>query len=254
MKDPAFQSLDLTGRAMIVTGAGGGIGRATAFLLAARGASVAVADVNEAGAAETVDEITAAGGSSVPVPTDVAQEESVQELVAKTIETYGRLDGAFNNAGIGPQSELHLTTAEEWDRAIGVNLTGVFFCMKHEIAHMVDHGGGSIVNTASLAAHNTVPGMPAYIAGKSGIVGLTRSASLDYSKRGIRVNVILPGTIRTPMLAAVLEDPVMAAALEASMPLGDSIDIAEQAAWLLSDAAKFTTGAQFMVDGGASVI
>ncbi|CAN5200530.1 SDR family oxidoreductase [soil metagenome] len=254
MTDSAFQSLDLTDQTIIVTGAGSGIGRTSAALLAARGAQVIVADFNEEGGAETVDEISSAGGTSIFVPVDVSIEESVRELVAKTIETYGGLHGAFNNAGIGPQSELHLTTAEQWNHTLGINLTGVFYCMKHEIAHMLEHGGGSIVNTSSLSANNTVPGMPAYIASKSGVVGLTRSASLDYSKRGIRVNVILPGTIRTPMLAAVLEDPVMAAALEAAMPLGNPIDIAEQAAWLLSDAAKFTTGAQFFVDGGASVL
>ncbi|MEV4420005.1 SDR family oxidoreductase [Patulibacter sp. NPDC049589] len=254
MTETSFRSLDLTGKSIIVTGAASGIGRATAILLAARGASVAVADFDEAGGAETVEQITTAGGTARFFRTDVSQEDSVAALVAGTVEAFGGLHGAFNNAGIGPQSALHETTLEEWNRAIGINLTGVFLSLKHEIAYMVEHGGGAIVNTSSLAANNTVPGMPGYIASKTGVIGLTRSASLDYAKRGIRVNVILPGSIRTPMLGAVMEDPVLAAQLEATQPLGDPIDIAEQAAWLLSDAAKFTTGTQFIVDGGASVV
>lgn len=254
MFDDPFRSLDLDGRSIIVTGAGSGIGRVAAQLLASRGASVAVADINGGEARQTSDSITKAGGSACSFHTDVSDEGSVRSLIAGTLATFGGLDGAFNNAGVAPQSRLHETTLEEWNRAIGINLTGVFLCMKHQIAHMLEHGGGSIVNTSSLSANNTVPGMPAYISSKSGLIGLTRSASLDYASQGIRVNVILPGTIRTPMLGAVMEDPELAAQLEATMPLGDPIDIAEQAAWLLSDAAKFCTGAKYMVDGGASVL
>ncbi|CAN5322430.1 SDR family oxidoreductase [soil metagenome] len=255
MSNSAFRSLDLTGRSLIVTGAGSGIGRESAKLFAGRGASVTVADFNEVGGRETVEQIAGEGGTAAFIHTDVSEEESVKELVAKTVETFGGLNGAFNNAGVGPQSVLHETTAEEWNRTLGINLTGIFFCLKHEIGYLLEHGGGSIVNTASLAGYKAVPGMPAYVSSKHGVVGLTRAASIDYASKGIRINVILPGTIRTPMLEAVLQDPVLALALESGQPIGrtgEPGDIAEQAAWLLSDAAKFSTGSLFFVDGGSN--
>jgi len=255
MTPKAYQSLDLTGKSLIVTGGGSGMGRAAAKLLADRGASVAVADVNEAGGKETVDDITANGGSSVFIRTDVSSEDDVRALVAQAVDAFGGLHGAFNNAGVGPQTELHKTTAEEWGQTLGINLTGAFYCLKHEIAYLLEHGGGSIVNTSSLAGYKAVPGMPAYVTSKHGLIGLTRAASLEYAARGIRVNVILPGTIRTPMLEAVLKDPVLAQALEEGQPIGRTgtpEDIAEQAAWLLSDASKFSTGSLFFVDGGSN--
>ncbi|PPJ25585.1 SDR family NAD(P)-dependent oxidoreductase [Nocardia nova] len=255
MTTNAFSTLDLTGKTFIVTGAASGIGRASAVLLAARGASVAVADVNQVGGKETVDQIASAGGTSTFIRTDVASETEVRDLVEQTVQVFGRLDGAFNNAGIGPQSELHKTTADEWNTAVGVNLTGMFYCLKHEIAYLLEHGGGSIVNTSSLAGYKAVPGMPAYVSSKHGVVGLTRAASLEYAARGIRVNAILPGTIRTPMLDSVLHDPALAQALADGQPIGRigaPEDIAEQAAWLLSDASKFSTGTLFFVDGGSN--
>jgi NAD(P)-dependent dehydrogenase (short-subunit alcohol dehydrogenase family) len=255
MASSAFQSLDLSGKSLIVTGAGSGIGKTSARLLAARGASVAVADVNDAGGRDTVEEISSAGGSAVFVHADVSVESDVRALVAATVEAFGGLHGAFNNAGVVLQTELHETSAEDWQRTLDINLTGTFFCVKHEVAYLLEHGGGSIVNTSSLAGYKAEPGIPAYVASKHGVVGLTRAASLAYAGRGIRVNAILPGTIRTPMLEAVLHDPVLAKALEEEQPIGrigEPEDIAEQAAWLLSDASKFSTGSLFFTDGGAN--
>ncbi|HEY3737507.1 MAG TPA: SDR family oxidoreductase [Jatrophihabitans sp.] len=255
MTNTAYRMLDLTGKSLIVTGAGSGIGRAAAILLAARGAAVAVADVNDEGGELTVKQIEADGGTALFVHTDVLSEADVQALVAHTVKAFGGLNGAFNNAGVGPQSELHRTSAEDWNRTLGINLTGIFYCLKHEISYLLEHGGGSIVNTSSLAGYKAEPGMPAYVTSKHGVVGLTRSASLEYASRGIRVNAILPGTIHTPMLEAVIHDPVLAKALEDGQPIGhvgQPEDIAEQAAWLLSDASKFSTGSLFFVDGGAN--
>jgi NAD(P)-dependent dehydrogenase (short-subunit alcohol dehydrogenase family) len=255
MTDTAFRSLDLTGKTIIVTGSGSGIGRATAKLLAARGASVTVADVNDDGGSETVEQIAKEGGKSAFVHADVSEEENVKELVAKTVETFGGLSGAFNNAGVEAGAKLHETSTADWNRTVGVNLTGTFLCMKYEIGYLLEHGGGSIVNTSSLAGFKAVPNLAAYVATKHGVVGLTRTASMDYAARGIRVNVILPGTIRTPMLEAAFQDKVLAKAIEDALPIGhvgEPIDIAEQAAWLLSDASKYTTGSQFFVDGGSN--
>jgi len=254
MFESPFHSLDLTGKTIIVTGGGSGIGRATSVMLAARGAHVAIADRDDAGGRATAAQIADSGGSVRFIRTDVTDEDSVHALVDGAVDTFGGLDGAFNNAGIAPQTHLHEATLDQWNSAIAVNLTGIFLCMKYEIAHMLDNGGGSIVNTSSLSANNTVPGMPAYIASKAGVIGLTRSASLDYARHGIRVNTILPGTIKTPMLGAVMDDPELAAQLEATMPLGDPASVAEQAAWLLSDASRFSSGSRFLVDGGAGVL
>lgn len=255
MPTNAYTSLDLTDKSLIVTGAGSGIGRASAQLFAARGANVMVADINEQNAKETAERIKSDGGRAEYLRTDVSAEEEVEALVHTTVEKFGGLHGAFNNAGIGPQSLLHETRAEDWHRTIGINLTGIFFCLKHEISYLLQHGGGSIVNTASLAGYKAVPGMPAYVSSKHGVVGLTRAASLDYASQGIRVNVILPGTIATPMLDSVLHDPALAKSLAEGQPIGhvgNPIDIAEQAAWLLSDASAFSTGSLFFVDGGSS--
>jgi NAD(P)-dependent dehydrogenase (short-subunit alcohol dehydrogenase family) len=255
MADEAFRSLDMTGKTIIVTGAGSGLGRGTARLLAARGAAVAVADINDDGGGETVEQIAKEGGQAVFIHADISDEENVKELVARTVETFGGLSGAFNNAGAESGASLHETSTADWNRQVGVNLTGTFFCLKYEIAYLLEHGGGSLVNTSSLAGFKAVPNLAAYVASKHGVVGLTRAASMDYAGRGIRVNVILPGTIQTPMLDDALRDEVLKKALEDATPIGhvgQIADIAEQAAWLLSDASKYTTGSQFFVDGGSN--
>ncbi|MGW8816099.1 SDR family NAD(P)-dependent oxidoreductase [Gordonia terrae] len=252
MNEP-FSNLDLTGKAMIVTGAGGGIGRATARLLAARGASVLVTDVNQSAVSETAELISEVGGQASSLQVDVSREDDVRAMVDETVARFGRLDGAFNNAGIGPSSALHDTSAEDWHRVIDINLTGVFYCLKYEIAHMIKHGGGAIVNTSSEAGARGLPSVASYVASKHGVVGLTRAASTDYAKYGIRVNAVMPGFIVTPMTAATLNDPDFAPTVAAVTPagtVGKSEDIAEQVAWLLSDAAAYSSGSQFFVDGG----
>jgi len=253
MSDP-YESLRLTGKSIIVTGAATGMGRATAKLLVERGASVTLGDVNDADGETLLAELQAAGGKAQYVHTDVRSEADAVALVQAAVGAFGALDGAFNNAGIGPVAPLHETSEELWQRVIGINMTGVFFGMKHQIAHMLEHGGGSIVNTSSLAGVKSVFAMGAYVASKHGVVGLTRAASQEYAARGIRVNAILPALIRTPMFDAT--GPV-AEELEKAQPIGragEPVEIAEQVAWLLSDAASYSTGSLYAVDGGSNSI
>jgi 2,5-dichloro-2,5-cyclohexadiene-1,4-diol dehydrogenase 1 len=250
----AYDRLSLDGRRIIVTGASTGMGRTTARLLAARGASVMLADVNVPDGQSLLEEIRGAGGNAAFEKVDVSSEPDVAAMVEATVSTFGGLDGAFNNAGIARMENLHETSADDWDRIIGINLSGIFYCMKHEISYLLKHGGGSIVNTASLAGVKSVPGMAAYVASKHGVVGLTRAASQDYAKAGIRVNAILPALIRTPMFDATGD---IARKLEEGQPIGragDPEDIAEQAAWLLSDASSYSTGSMYAVDGGSNSI
>jgi 2,5-dichloro-2,5-cyclohexadiene-1,4-diol dehydrogenase 1 len=230
------------------------VGRAAAKLIAGRGASVVVADLNEAGGAETVADIAKDGGEAIFVRADVSKDADVQGLVRSAVGRFGGLHGAFNNAAImsagGPLASFSL---EDWHRVIAVNLTGVFLCVKHQIAYMESHGGGSIVNVASAAAVVAVEHSVDYAASKAGVLGITRVASLEYSAKGIRVNAILPGAVETPLLAKALLNPVVVATISNRHPIGrysQPIEIAEAAAWLLSDAASFVTGSAMAVDGG----
>ncbi len=246
----------LAGKVALVTGGASGIGRATALAMAREGARVVVADVAEAGGAETVQRIAAAGGQAVFQRADVAEPDDVEALVRCAVETYGRLDCAFNNAGIeGAVAAPHEYPDDVFDRVIAVNLKGVWLCLKAEVRQMLAQGGGAIVNTASAAGLVGAPTISAYDASKHGVVGLTKSFALAYARQGIRVNAVCPGIIRTPMVerSFLARDPNAAARLEASEPvgrLGTPEEVAEAVVWLCSDAASFVTGVALPVDGG----
>ena len=243
------------GKVALVTGAGSGIGRATGLVFAREGAKVVVADIVVEGGQETVQQIEAAGGEAIFVKADVSQAADVETLIAKTVETYGRLDCAFNNAGIEGGMKLTIDcTKEEFDRTIAVNLTGVWLCMKYEIQQMLSQGGGAIVNTASAAGLVGFPSLPDYVASKHGVVGLTKTAALEYAKSGIRVNAVCPGVIQTPMVerGAQLSPGFdeLALSMEPVGRFGQPSEIGEAVVWLCSDAASFVTGIPMQVDGG----
>lgn len=255
--EPGFRTLDLSGRVVLITGGGGGIGQATARLAAARGAKVVVADMNVAGCEAVVKEITAGGGEAAFVRTDITKEADVAAMVDFTVRKFGGLHGAFNNAGVdtGHHHVIELEL-EEWSRNIAINLTGVFLSLKYEVRHMLEHGGGSIVNTSSAAGAVGFPNAPAYTAAKHGVVGLTKASALDYAAKKVRINAVLPGAIDTPMLRNAVHDETLRGIVERGHPLkgiGDAEDIAETVAWLLSDAASYMTGASIAVDGGYTV-
>lgn len=243
----------LPGKIALVTGGASGIGRATALAFARQGARVMVADIDAAGEA-TAQAIREQGGDARFLRTDVARAAAVEALVDATVTAWGSLDCAFNNAGINPErGPLDQSTEEEWDRVIGVNLKGIWLCMKYEIPHL-RRSGGAIVNTASVVGLSGRRDAPAYVASKFGIIGLTRAAALDYGPEGIRINAVCPGTIRTGMYdARVGTDPEVAAGIAAGTPLrrlGLPEDIAEAVVWLCSDAASFITGQTLVIDGG----
>ncbi len=247
----------LAGKTALVTGGASGIGRATALAMAREGARVAVSDLTEESAAATVALINQAGGQAIAIGGDVAKEADVEAMVARTIAAFGRLDCAFNNAGISPRNvgptgqRTHEMSQASFDAMLAVNLTGVFLCMKHEIPHMLAQGGGSIVNTASIAGLIGLPSATNYVASKHGVVGITKTAAMEYAKDNIRVNCVNPGYIKTPMT-----DPTMAERYDTLMTkvpmnrLGTADEIAEAVVWMLSDRASFMTGASHIIDGG----
>ena len=241
------------GKVAIITGGSFGIGRATAMLFAQHGAKVAVVDWVED--KETVNSITAAGGEAIFIKCDVSGETDVQAMVEKTVSTFGRLDFAFNNAGIeGESAPTHEATIENFDKVIGINLKGVWLCMKYEIPHMLQQGKGTIVNCSSIAGVIGFPGIPHYTASKHGVIGLTKTAALEYAQAGIRVNAVCPGVIQTPMIDRFIEkNNTTREAMASQEPIGrfgDPKEIAEAALWLCSDASSFTTGHALVVDGG----
>jgi NAD(P)-dependent dehydrogenase (short-subunit alcohol dehydrogenase family) len=246
----------VSGKVALITGGGSGIGRATAVVFAREGAKVVIADYNREGGEQTVKTIKSAGGEATFVEANVAIAKQVEAMVAKAVEAYGRLDCAFNNAGIEGQigGNIAECSEENWGRIIAINLTGVFLCMKYEIPQMLKQGGGSIVNTASVAGLVGLPGGTAYVASKHGVAGLTKSAALEYAKSGLRINAVCPGFIRTAMTERVMdggsisEDAMMAA--EPLGRIGRPEEIANAVLFLCSDDASFITGIPLPIDGG----
>ncbi len=246
--------LEFKGRVAIVTGASSGIGRTSAVFYAREGAKVVVSDINKDGGQETVRLIQEAGGEAFFVKTDVAIPADCENLVNRTVEKYGRLDYACNNAGIGGEQNLTAEySIEGWQKVIAVNLSGVFYCMKFEIPEMLKAGGGAIVNMASILGKVGFAGAPAYVAAKHGVVGLTRDTAIEYAARGIRVNSIGPAFISTPLIAAIEGNEEANNGLLALHPmgrLGKPEEVAELVIWLSSSRASFITGAYYSVDGG----
>ena len=245
----------LQGKVAIVTGGGSGIGRATSLAFASEGAKVVVVDVVTQGSEETVKMIRDANGEAIFVKADVSQAEQVKAMVDKTVEVFGRLDCAANNAGISPAPiSTSRCPQESWDKVIAINLTGVFLCMKFELPKMLKGGGGSIVNTASMVGLIGDGGHPAYAASKHGVVGLTKTTAIQYGKTGIRVNAVCPGVIRTPMSEkSFAEHPELRAASIGMAPMdrfAEPEEVAQAIVWLCSSEASFITGHALPVDGG----
>ncbi len=247
----------LDGKIAIITGAGSGIGRASAQALAAAGATVVVSDINLGGAEETAHLIEGAGGRVMAIQTDVTDTATVNALIERTVGEFGRIDYAHNNAGIAytaaEMGPVHEHSEALWMRIIDVNLNGVWRCMKAELPVMAAAGGGAIVNTASVLGLVGAPGYSAYIASKHGVAGLTKTAALEYGRANIRVNAVCPGFIRTAMVTPVFENERMLQGWIRSQAIrrpGEPEEVAAAVVWLCSDAASFVTGHMMTIDGG----
>lgn len=248
-----FNSNTFKDKVALVTGSTFGIGKATAIAFAKAGAKVVCADWEDD--QETVSTIKKNGGQAIFIKCDVSDEASVKATVKAAVDTFGRLDFAFNNAGIeGVPSSTHEGTNENWDRTLGINLSGTWYCMKHEIEQMLKQGSGAIVNNASIAGLVGFQGTAAYVASKHGVVGLTKAAALDYAKQGIRINVVCPGVIKTPMIDRFTgNNKAVEEQFVAGKPIGrigQPDEVADAVLWLCSDASSFIIGHALPVDGG----
>jgi NAD(P)-dependent dehydrogenase (short-subunit alcohol dehydrogenase family) len=248
----------LDGKVVLVTGGAGGIGSATCTVLAEAGARLVISDIAVAAGQGIADALCAKGHEAIFAAADLSSEAAIKDLVAQTVAHYGRLDGAFNNAGMEqhntPLDQLQLS---QWNSVIQIDLTAVFLCMKYQVPAMLKNGGGSIVNTASGLGQIAIPNAAEYIAAKHGVIGITRAAAADYGAQGIRVNAILPGIVRTPMMERLSEDPVFAPLIERMrmrhlmQRFAEPHEIGDAAKWLLSEGASFVNGIALAVDGGA---
>ena len=238
-----------------ITGAASGIGRAAAIAFASEGARVGIIDQSSAALKEVEESVRNAGGEVLAITCDVSDADQVQSAVKQVVDQFGRLDVAFNNAGVeNKAAPVHEIELEEWDRILGINLRGLFVCMKHELAQMVQQGSGVVINTSSGAGIRGVAGGASYASSKHAIIGLTRSAALDYARLGIRVNAVLPGNIETPMMDRFTGGNIQKAIdLEPVGRLGKPEEIAEAVLWMASDLGGFVTGAATVVDGGWSL-
>ena len=249
--------LDFSGKAVLITGAATGIGRAVALGFASRGARVAIGDINEDAARETIDLMARAAGDVLFVRTDVSVEADVERLVAATVERFGRLDCAFNNAGIiHALQPIAQFDAAAFDRVIAVNLRGVFLCLKHELREMTRAGRGAIVNTASVTGLSPEADHGGYVAAKHGVIGLTKTAAIENAHLGIRVNALAPGWVRTPMTERLDTETALSETLRAAIPIHRGAEPEEMVGMVLflcSDAASYATGQTFVVDGGQMV-
>jgi NAD(P)-dependent dehydrogenase (short-subunit alcohol dehydrogenase family) len=246
-------TFDFSEKVALVTGGSRGIGRATAQLFAQSGAKVVIGDIDPAGS-EIVDTIKLEGGEAVFVQTDVRDEGEVKNLIATAVKIYGGLHCAFNNAGVLPPT-VALAEMDEstFDKTLDVDLKGIFLCMKHEIAHMLQNGGGAIVNSASIAGLIAEPGISAYVAAKHGVIGLSKAAAVEYANKNIRINALAPGLVNTAMTKAWFDDPNMSAHFIANTPIGrvsQPAEIAGMVLFLCSDFASFAVGQVFVIDGG----
>ena len=251
----AFIDQSFVDRVALVTGAASGMGLVTARFFAEAGAAVVLADVNASAARSAADQLAAAGHRVLAVGCNVADEDEVAAMVEQTVGAFGRLDAAFNNAGVqSPAVETADASGEEFDRVISINLRGVWNCMKHELRQMRGQGSGAIVNCSSIGGLIGLPGRAAYHAAKHGVLGLTKSAALEYASRGIRINAVCPGTIDTPMVSAMLvKEPDAMKEIMRDQPigrLGRPEEIASAVLWLCSPGAGFVIGHALAVDGG----
>jgi NAD(P)-dependent dehydrogenase (short-subunit alcohol dehydrogenase family) len=245
----------LAGKIALVTGGGGGIGRATSLAYAREGAKVAVVDLNGAAAREVAEAVRALGGEAIAIETDVSRSDQVAAMVQQVVAHFGRLDIAFNNAGIDIEHEpLAKASEETFDKLISVNVKGVWLCMKFEIEQMLKQGAGAIVNTSSIGGLIGAPRQPIYGATKHAVLGMTKAAAVEYGRKGIRINAVCPGIIRTDMTErAVARDPRRKAYIEQAHPIGrmgEAEDIARSVVFLSSDDASFVIGHALAVDGG----